>query len=247
MNDIGNKTLAQIVTGNYKAASLFEKYNLDFCCKGKRSLQQACEEQKLPLEEILLELSVVNNAINGSQKFSFHKISLSQLVDYILTKHHDYVKKELPQLFRYLQKVVSKHSNRHPELLKVFELFAAIKEEMEGHMQKEELILFPRIKELEKFAQQQPPGEFKLNLSYLLSPITIMQQEHDHAGSMMEEIRLLTNTYTPPNDACTTYRLSFTALQAFESDLHRHVHLENNILFPGAIELYRKLHVSILN
>ena len=246
MNKLTDKTLAQIVNGNHQAAAIFEKYHLDFCCKGKRSLQQACAEQQLPVGEIAAELETVLLQDSKSSKWEFDKLSLTQLAEYIVSTHHDYVKKETSQIFGYLQKVASKHGDRHPELFKVFELFAAIKEEMEGHMKKEELILFPRIKELEKLAQQQQ-GQFSLNISYLLSPITIMQQEHDHAGNMMEEIRLLTNNYTPPSDACTTYRLSFTALQAFEKDLHQHVHLENNILFPEAIKAFRKLQTAVLN
>ena len=113
-------------------------------------------------------------------------------------------------------------------------------------MKKEEMILFPRIKELEKLANSEN-GQFQMNIGYLQSPINVMEHEHDHAGTQLNEIRLLTNDYTPPQDACTTYRLSFAALQAFEIDLHQHVHLENNILFPKAIEEFKRLQVSILN
>jgi regulator of cell morphogenesis and NO signaling len=121
-------------------------------------------------------------------------------------------------------------------MLKVFELFAAIKEEMELHMQKEEVILFPRIRETENLVKE--GKEIIINSTYLQAPINMMEQEHDHAGSMMAEIKKLTNNYEPPVDACTTFRLSFAALQAFELDLHQHVHLENNILFPKALHLF---------
>jgi regulator of cell morphogenesis and NO signaling len=245
MNNFISKSLAQIVTDNHKAASVFEKYHLDFCCKGKRSLEQACADQQLPVNDISNELEEV--FIEPAEtEVDFDKITLTQLTEYIVQTHHDFVKKELPQIYAYLQKVSSKHGDRHPELIKIFQLFAAVKEEMEGHMKKEELILFPRIKELEKYLQQES-GQLKLNISYLQSPITVMEQEHDHAGSLLHEIKILSNNYTPPADACTTYRLSFAAVQAFELDLHRHVHLENYILFPKAILMFKNLQGSVLN
>ena len=142
----------------------------------------------------------------------------------------------MPQILSYLQKVASKHGEQHPEMLKVFELFAAVKEEMELHMQKEEQILFPRIQETEKMVND--GIEIRINHTYLQAPINMMEQEHDHAGSILAEINKLTGNYHPPSDACTTYKLSFAALQAFEMDLHRHVHLENNILFPKALQLF---------
>lgn len=246
MEELTGKTLGQIVTRNYKAADLLEKYHLDFCCKGKRTLKQACMEQNLPVEKIQNELLAINDASYDPGNMAFENLSLAQKTEYIVSIHHEFVKRELPLIFGYLKKVAAKHGNHHPELPKVFELFSAIREEMEGHMKKEELILFPRIKELDKLANQRP-AQFKPNLSYILSPVTIMQQEHEHAGSQMEEIRILTNNYTPPDDACTTYRLSYLSLQAFEADLHRHVHLENNILFPEAIEVFRKMQTSVLN
>lgn len=245
MNELSNLTLAQIVNSNHKAASVFEKYHLDFCCKGKRTLETACAEQQIPVHEIREELQSVLSE-NTGETSDFKKMSLTQLCDYIVDTHHAYVKKELPQLYAYLEKVSSKHGDRHPELKKIFQTFAAVKEEMESHMKKEEVILFPRIKEMEKLSGT-ANGSLQLNIAYLKSPITVMEQEHDHAGSMLNEIRNLTSDYTPPQDACTTYRLSFAALQAFEIDLHQHVHLENNILFPGAVEIFSGLQQKTMN
>ena len=246
MNNFKLKSLAQIVNSNHLAAAVFEKYHLDFCCKGKRSLQQACIEQELPADQIVTELENISIANLQADALPFDEMTLAQLAEYIVLTHHDYVKKELPLIHGYLQKVFSKHGERHPEMFKVFQLFAAVKEELEGHMKKEELILFPRIKEMEKQLQNEP-GQFKLNIGYLQSPITVMEQEHDHAGTLLNEIRILTNNYTPPQDACTTYKLSFAALQAFELDLHRHVHLENNILFQKAISSFKDLNEIVLN
>jgi regulator of cell morphogenesis and NO signaling len=230
-NEFVTKTLAQIVKENYQTASVFEKYNLDFCCKGKRSLKQACDENNLPTELIVEE---VDNLLNHEpqQQIDFDKLSLSELIDYIVSTHHAYTKRELPQILAYLQKVSSKHGDRNPELYLIFESFSELKDEMELHMKKEELILFPKIKELEIGLKQSAP------IMNIQAPITVMEDEHDHAGRCLAQIRQLSNNYNPPSDACTTYRLSFAALQAFEKDLHQHVHLENNILFPKAIEMY---------
>jgi len=245
MENLNSLSLAQIVNSNHKAASVFEKYHLDFCCKGKRSLQQACFEQQLQLNDVVNDLETVFEE-KGNGKTDFQEFSLSRLCDYIVNTHHAYVKSELPQIYAYLLKVSSKHGERHPELYKIFDAFAAIKEEMENHMKKEEKILFPRIQEIEK-AFESNNAFIQLSLTYLQGPIIVMEQEHDHAGSLLNDIRILSNNYTAPQDACTTYRLTFAALQAFEIDLHQHVHLENNILFPRAIALFKKLETSVLS
>ena len=239
-------SLAQIVNNNHQAASVFEKYHLDFCCKGKRSLEQACIEQQLSLAEVTDDLENIFTKSNSCSVINFEKMSLTQLADYIVQTHHAYVKNEMPQIQAYLQKVSSKHGDRHPELNKIFQTFNAVKEEMEGHMKKEELILFPRIKELQKLANNEN-APVQLNIGYLQSPITVMEQEHDHAGNLLNDIRIFSNDYTPPQDACTTYRLCFAALKAFELDLHQHVHLENNILFPKAIKIFGELQTTIFN
>lgn len=243
---LSSLSLAQIVNTNHKAASIFEKYHLDFCCKGKRSLEQACTEQDLAVSEVTGELeSIFTDAINTST-LDFEKMDLTQLCDYIVQTHHAYVKNEMPQLYAYLQKVTSKHGDRHPELYKIFQIFSAVKEEMEGHMKKEELVLFPRIKELQKLADNEK-AQLQLNIGYLQSPITVMEQEHDHAGNLLNDIRVFSNDYMPPQDACTTYRLCFASLKAFELDLHQHVHLENNILFPKTIEIFKELQTTASN
>lgn len=237
MTSFQQQTLAKIVTGNYRTASVFEKYHLDFCCRGRRSLEDACTEKKLNIAEILAELdSITENSI--SPTIDYAQLSLSQLADHIVTHHHQYVKNEMPQIAMYLQKIGGKHSGRHPEMLKVFEIFMELKEEMDLHMKKEEQILFPRIRETEQLLSNENSLHF--NTSYLQSPVQVMEEEHDHAGEAMAAIRQLTNNYTLPEDACTTYKLSFAALEAFEKDLHHHVHLENNILFPQSLKLFKK-------
>jgi regulator of cell morphogenesis and NO signaling len=243
---LSSLSLAQIVNSNHRAASVLEKYHLDFCCKGKRSLEEACAEQQLMVTAITDELENLFLNENDKSSIDFEKMNLTQLCDYIVQTHHDYVKSEMPQIYAYLHKVSSKHGERHPELYKIFQIFAAVKEEMEGHMKKEELVLFPRIKELQKLADNEK-AQLQLSIGYLQSPITVMEQEHDHAGTLLNDIRIFSNDYTPPQDACTTYRLCFAALKAFEMDLHQHVHLENNVLFPKAITMFAELQTTVLN
>ena len=244
MNELASQTLAQIVTGNHRTASVFEKYHLDFCCKGKRSLEKACADQNISVDELLAELE--SAAHTNQSNFPFDKLSLSQLAEYIVANHHAYVKKESPQLLAYAEKVTFKHGEHHPELNKILKAVTTIKEEMEQHMHKEETVLFPRIQELEKFSKDEH-RDTKLNVSYLQASITLMVQEHDQAGLLQAEIRQLSNNYTPPQDACTTYKLLFAGLEAFEADLHQHVHLENNILFPKSIELFSNITAAECN
>ena len=230
-NELFSKTLAQIVNENHKAANIFEKYNLDFCCKGNRSLQLACEEKSLPAETIAEELNLVFNN-DESSVIDPGKLSLTALADHIVSRHHDHTRQELPQIFYYLQKVSSRHGDRHSELYEIFDKFLQLRDEMEMHMQKEEQVLFPRIKELENAVENNQKCAASIQI-----PIGVMGDEHENAGNLLKEIRNLSNNYNPPPDACTTYRLSFSALQALEEDLHQHMHLENNILFPRAIKL----------
>jgi regulator of cell morphogenesis and NO signaling len=243
MNRFKSKSLAQIVNENHKTAFVFEKYHLDFCCKGKRLLQQACDELKLPVDQVISELE---NVIDDSKiTVDFDKMTLTQLADYIVLTHHDFVKKEMPLIYSYLEKIASKHGDRHPEMVQVFNAFVELKDDMAEHMGKEETILFPRIKMIEQYRCEN--GGVKINRSYIESPIIMMEQEHENAGDILAQIRKLTNDYAPPADACTTYRLSFAALQAFEMDLHQHVHLENSILFPKTIRLFNTMNEVFLN
>lgn len=243
MTTLYSKSLAQIVNENHKSAYVFEKYHLDFCCKGKRLLTQACNELKVPVEQVVAELENVTGDFKVS--IDFDKMSLSQLAEYIVLTHHDYVKKELPLIHSYLQKVASRHGDKHPEMLSVLNAFVELREDMTEHMAKEERILFPRIRLIEFYCNEN--SEAQVSRSYLETPITVMEQEHENAGELLSQMRELTDNYTLPGDACTTYRLSFAALQAFEMDLHQHIHLENNILFPKTIKLFNTLNAIFLN
>ena len=234
MNDLMTQSLAQIVNNDYRTAAVLERYQLDFCCKGKRSLQKACAEGSVPVGNVLSDLEKLAVGSNFALSSRFGQLTLAQLCDYIVNMHHSYVRNEMPAIHQYLIKVASKHGDRHPELYTILELFTPVMEEMQQHMQKEELILFPRIKEVEDLSSQ---GGSHIDAAYLLAPIEAMETEHDHAGTALSSIRKLTNDFMIPVDACTTFRLLYHSLQAFEADLHQHVHLENNILFPKALKM----------
>jgi regulator of cell morphogenesis and NO signaling len=231
MTDIANQTLATIVTGNHATVPVLEKYHLDFCCKGKRTLAEACIEKGLSVTAISEELEKTSASLSGT-KMPFTEMTAEQLISYILIHHHFYVKQSMPAIYGHIEKVAAKHGDRFPYMVEVLSLFKAIQEEMTAHMQKEELILFPRFKEVAALLQ----ANEQLNLaeSYIAAPVNVMEAEHDHAGDILYTIRTLTNNYTPPAEACTTFKVCLAELKEFEEDLHRHVHLENNVLFPLA-------------
>lgn len=237
MNERTTATLAQIVINDYRATAVFEQYQLDFCCRGKRTLQEACAEKAIPAEEVLAALRKAMISVDTTAA-GYDNTGMGRLADYIVAKHHNYVNTQMPLIYGYLQKVAGKHGDRYPYMVQVLSLFTLIKDELEQHMQKEEIVLFPRIRAIEQAMKAE--NELVVNSTYLQAPINMMEQEHEQAGSLMAEIRKLTNDYTPADDACTTHRMVIAALRDFEQNLHQHVHLENNVLFPGALNLFRQ-------
>ncbi len=231
MTNIAEQTLATIVTNNHFTVPVLEKYGLDFCCKGKRTLADACTEKGLSVETISEELEKSTTTEQNS-KMPFTAMNAEQLISYILIHHHFYVKQSMPTILGHLEKVAFKHGDRFPYMVEVLNIFKEITEEMTSHMYKEEMILFPRIKEVQ--ALREAGQNRNLSEGYISAPIHVMEQEHDHAGDLLYTIRELTNTYTPPAEACTTFQVTLAELKEFEEDLHRHVHLENNLLFPLA-------------
>lgn len=234
MINIAEQTLASIVTEHHETVSVLEKYHLDFCCKGKRTLLQACTEKGLPLETVMEELETSFQTKEVVQ-VPYAEMNAEQLIRYILVHHHFYIRQSMPAIEERLTKVATKHGSNYPYMKKVLELFSALKSDLYLHMQKEEVILFPRIKELEvfsKYAQKRTSDS-----SFIEGPVSVMESEHNEAGAIMEQISTLTNNYTAPRGACTTHCVVLEELKAFEEDLHRHVHLENNLLFPLAKKL----------
>jgi regulator of cell morphogenesis and NO signaling len=231
--------IGEIIAENFRTAQVFEKYGLDFCCGGKKTLGEACTEKGINPDELLQSLLQIGG--NGSRATAdFNSWELDFLIDYIVNNHHQYVNRSLPVIKEHADKVVSKHGENHEEVTVISELFSNIKSELEAHLQKEERMLFPYIKhlaELERRGEEAPYAPF----GTVENPVKVMEMEHDAAGKIMEKINTLSSSYTPPDDACTTYRVLYHELKEFEDDLHIHIHLENNILFPKAIELEKKL------
>jgi len=234
MTNLSEQTLANIVTNNHFTVPVLEKYDLDFCCKGKRSLTDACMEKGLSVETVSTELEH-SGADKPGHAMPFTEMTAEQLISYILIHHHFYVKQSMPTILSHLEKVVNKHGERFPYMVEVLQLFREIADEMTMHMHKEEVILFPRIKEVAALLDAHQHRN--LVASYIAAPIQVMEHEHDHAGNILYQVRSLTNNYTPPAQACTTFQVCLAELKEFEEDLHRHVHLENNILFPLAEKL----------
>lgn len=234
MENIRTQTLASIVSNSSSSVPVFEKYSLDFCCNGKRTLEEACNAKGLPVNEIAAELELQMQPRSLNQ-LPFEEMSAEQMISYILIHHHFYVKQSMPQIIFHVEKVANKHGDRFPYMVEVLQLFREIQEEMTSHMQKEEVILFPRIKQLESLFLEGQLNEAARNS--VAGPISVMMAEHDHAGSILYQIRELTNNYTAPEGACTTFKVSLTELKEFEEDLHKHVHLENNHLFIKAMNM----------
>jgi len=223
------RNLGEIVAYDFRAASVFKEAGIDFCCGGKKLLDQACAEKKIELATIVSKLqNLESTTVNAGQ--NFNEWSLDFLADYIMNTHHKYVVKTLPELVFYTQKIAAVHGEHHPELIEVARLFEKINAELLQHLKKEEEVLFPAIKKALKNSSQE-------TVDLIHSEIARMDGEHEFAGGAMDKINVITNQYSVPDDGCNTYQVTFKLLQQFEDDLHIHVHLENNILFPKALQL----------
>jgi len=228
-------TVRDLVATDYRTAAVFERYGLDFCCSGGRTVAQSCSEARVNLDALLQELDAVLTApATGVPTFS--DWDTRALIDYIVSTHHAYVRQAIPSLVQHTQKIADVHGARHTELPHIARLFGRIAAELTQHMEKEELVLFPYIQTLESAVIQGVPVPVP-PFGSLRNPIRAMETEHRFAGDAMAEIRELTGGFSVPDDGCATYRVCLQELAAFQRDLHAHVHLENNILFPKALAL----------
>lgn len=232
MNEIKEKTIGQMVADNYRTAQIFKAHKIDFCCNGNRTLSEAAAKKGIQVETLLKELEAVPTT-GQTDLPDFKTWPLDLLIDYIEKKHHRYVENQIPVLKQYLSKLCKVHGERHPELFEIFEHFDASAGELAMHMKKEELVLFPYIKKMVNNPETNEAIEAP-HFGTVRNPIQMMMEEHDNEGERFRQIAELSHDYTPPADACNTYRVAFALLQEFEDDLHRHIHLENNILFPKA-------------
>jgi regulator of cell morphogenesis and NO signaling len=230
-------TVREIAVTIPQSTRVFERLKIDYCCGGGMPLIDACTNAGVDFQE--LEQMLQNAANSGQQakgEADFQQTALSELVDYIIDTHHVFTKDEMARLQPLFDKVVSVHGDNHPELRQANALFKQLVADLSPHMFKEEQILFPYIVNIAKAATHKLPPPFA-PFGTVNNPVRMMMMEHDTAGEIVRELRKRTNDYTVPPDVCISYKTLYDALSAFEEDLHRHIHLENNILFPRAIEI----------
>lgn len=238
MEELRNRTVANLVTENIKTAHVFKKYGIDFCCGGGEKIEKACENKNVDLAELEKELLSAAGAVE--RNFNYKAWNLAFLTDHIVNVHHTYVEENIPLLLQYTEKVAKVHGTSHPEVREIENLFHQVAGELVSHLKKEELILFPFIKKMVAAKEQEETLE-RPTFGTAENPVKMMEDEHERAGELFREIAQLSNNYTPPASACNTFRAMYSKLDEFEQDLHLHIHLENNILFPKAIELEKEV------
>jgi regulator of cell morphogenesis and NO signaling len=228
-------TLGNIVASDHRAAGVLDRFGLDFCCGGKRTFGEACAAARLDPGTVAGELAKLS-AAPATEDVPDASWPVEELAHYIVRRHHAYVRQQLPVIGGHLEKLVAVHGERHPELGQIAGHFAELAGELQRHMMKEEQILFPYVRQLAasaEFGLEPPIGMF----GSVSNPIRMMEAEHRHAGDELGAIRGLSANYSVPVDGCTTYRVCYEELAAFDADLRQHIHLENNILFPHAVTL----------
>lgn len=233
-------SVGQLVREHPRWARVLEEFGVDYCCAGKRPFSEACEIAGVPEEMVLRKLDSCEESRGGGAKPDWNAISLSALADHIVERHHRYLREELPRLNAMLERVAEAHGHKHPELLTLRRVFRSLHLELRTHMEKEEQVLFPIVRRLEE-AKEANASAPAFHCGSVNNPIRMMEHEHDDAGEALRRIRELTNQFTPPSDACETYRILLLELAELEADLHEHIHKENNILFPEASKLEESL------
>jgi len=231
------KTVRELALQEPGAARVFEKLGIDYCCGGKQTLEQACRAASLPIGEVLDALEVAHHS---GQAFTIDRNwqteQLADLISHIKNTHHKYTREEIARLGPLFDKVCSVHGERHPELFELRATFQTLAQELATHMMKEEMILFPYMERMEESVIQKEPI-LPPPFGTVRNPVSMMEHEHDSAGGALRALRASSNGYTVPPDACVSYQTLYKTLAEFEADLHQHIHLENNILFPRAIAL----------
>jgi regulator of cell morphogenesis and NO signaling len=235
------ETIGSIVAADYRTAVVFSKFRIDFCCKGGRTIEEVCQQKEIEPAVLIEALQKVEETAAIPEENDVQKWSATELAEYIERVHHGYVRETTPILTAYLKKVASVHGDRHPELKEIFMVFGESSVDLLNHMIKEESVLFPAIKHMERLIASQKALDKPFFFGKVENPISVMRNEHETEGDRFAQIAALSNNYTPPEDACSTYKVSFAKLKEFEEDLHRHIHLENNILFHMAVEMEKEL------
>lgn len=239
MENLNQAIVGQLVADNYHTAAVFKKFNIDFCCNGNHSIEEVCNRKNIDPALVTAELATILGYRPAPEE-NYNTWGLGVLVDHIMKKHHQYVETQIPIIETFLHKLCSVHGGQHPELHQIAHLFNGSAAELTMHMKKEELMLFPYIKQLVK-AKEQGTTASPAAFGTVANPVHMMMQEHDHEGERFRQISALSNEYTTPPDGCNTYKVTYALLKEFQEDLHLHIHLENNILFPKAEELEKEL------
>lgn len=235
MQDITTKTIREIALELPLTTRVFEEFKIDYCCGGRVPFAEACKTAGVDPLTVMLKIDAVTNLNGTDGDFAADRMAMSELAEYIVTTHHVFTRDEISRLLPLADKVCGKHGDHSPELFEIKQNFSELAAELLEHMRKEELVLFPYINELEKAAELNEPVNIP-HFGTVRNPVRMMMFEHDSAGDILRRIRSLSLNFSPPEGACPSFVGLYAGLEAFEKDLHRHIHLENNILFPQAIE-----------
>jgi regulator of cell morphogenesis and NO signaling len=237
MSVTAEKTVREWVVEKPAVARVFEKLGIDYCCGGGKSLEEACRAVNLSVGEVLNSLETAEQSAQAAQgDRDWRNEPLADLISHIKDTHHTYTREEIARLGPLFDKVCSVHGEKHRELLQLRQIFVVLAQELTMHMMKEEHVLFPYIERMEEAVIEKAPI-VPPPFGSVQNPVRMMEHEHDSAGNALRAMREVSNGYVAPADACVSYQTLFTALVGFEADLHQHIHLENNILFPRAVAL----------
>ena len=223
-------SLGEIVTAYPLLAREFERLDLDYCCGGERTLGEACRANGLDPQAVVIELTARIGDDDAPAPWS--SMQPAELVEHLVSTHHQYLWDELPRLDALMDKVLDVHGASHPELAEIARCYSLIRADLEPHLMKEERVLFPAIVQMAS-----TPTEVTFGFGSIENPISMMLREHDELGDILRQVRSLTNDYTPPADGCGSYTALFAGLELMEADTHLHIHKENNVLFPQVVEL----------
>lgn len=234
--DMTSLSMADVALKFPQALGILEKYNLDYCCGGKKPFTEVCQKMDADPSKVWDEImQVQSNHHDANNRMNFNTWNVPLIIDFILQHHHQYVRSAIPQIEQLLDKVCEAHGDDSPDLLLLRTDFKNLAGELLDHMPKEENILFPAMRDLFNPESQQPYEVYQQK--YLAHPIAAMEHEHESAGELIKSIRVLTQGYSPPAHACPTFKMSYLMLEQFDKDLMQHIHIENNILFPKAKRL----------
>lgn len=234
-HDLETATVGDVVAKDYRASGVFEKYGIDFCCGGKIPVAQICREKGIKLTDLQREIeTALSEPADRSQNYGAWELPF--LADYIVNTHHVYLKENTKTIAAYARKIAEVHGANHPEVVEIADIFEKVATDMAAHLREEEEVLFPAVRKLIALHKEGGDADSR-ELQVLRKSLVTLIHEHDQIGDAIHEIRRLANDYIVPKDVCNTFMVTYRKLKEFEDDLHKHVHLENNILFPKAAKL----------